>query len=50
VEWPLLLGEKGEKRGVGDPGKRNNSTITTQTIKRERQGKQRQHKVTVGRG
>jgi hypothetical protein len=50
VEWPLPLGEEGEKQGVGDPGKRNNSKITTRTIKRERQGKQRQQKVTAGRG
>jgi hypothetical protein len=39
VEWPLPLGEEGEKRGVGDPEKRNNPKVTTRAIIRERQGK-----------
>jgi hypothetical protein len=39
VEWPLPLGEEGEKRGVDDPEKRNNPEVTTRTIIRERQGK-----------
>jgi hypothetical protein len=39
VEWPLPLGEEGEKRGVDDPEKENNLKVTTQTIIRENQGK-----------
>jgi hypothetical protein len=39
VEWPLPLGEEGEKQGVADPEKRNNPKVTRQTIIRERQGK-----------
>jgi hypothetical protein len=39
VEWPLPLGEEGEKQGVDDPEKRNNLKVITRTIIRERQGK-----------
>jgi hypothetical protein len=39
VEWPLPLGEEGEKQEVDDPEKTNNPKVTRRTIIRERQGK-----------
>jgi hypothetical protein len=50
VEWPLPLGEEGEKRGVGDPRKRNNSTITTRPIKKRKTRQTKTTKVSIGRG
>jgi hypothetical protein len=39
VEWPLPLGEEGEKQEVDDPGKKNNPKVTRRTRIREKQGK-----------
>jgi hypothetical protein len=39
AEWPLPLGEEGEKQEVDDPEKNNNPKVTRQTIIRERQDK-----------
>jgi hypothetical protein len=38
VEWPLPLGEEGEKQEDDDPEKKNNPTVTMQTMIREKQG------------
>jgi hypothetical protein len=39
VEWPLPLGEEGEKQEVDDPKKKNNPKVTRRTMIREKQGK-----------
>jgi hypothetical protein len=39
VEWPLPLGEEGEKQEVDDPKEQNNSKVTRQKMIREKQGK-----------
>jgi hypothetical protein len=39
VEWPLPLGEDGEKQQVDDHEKKNNPKVTKRTMIREKQGK-----------
>jgi hypothetical protein len=39
VEWPLPLGEGGEKREVDDPEKKNNPKVTRRTMIRRKQDK-----------
>jgi hypothetical protein len=39
VEWPLPLGEEGEKQEVGDPEKENNPKVTRRIMIREKQDK-----------
>jgi hypothetical protein len=36
VEWPLPLGEEGEKQEVDDPEKENNPKVTRRTMIREK--------------
>jgi hypothetical protein len=49
VEWPLPLGEEGEKQEVDDPEKTNNPKITRRTIIREKR-QVKIAKVTAGKG
>jgi hypothetical protein len=39
VEWPLPLGEEGEKQEVDDPEKKNNLKVIRRTMIREKQDK-----------
>jgi hypothetical protein len=39
VEWPLPLGEEGEKQEVDDPEKKDNPKVTRRIMIREKQDK-----------